>query len=259
MPNRNRVGLISLVAFLVLIGAIWLLWPSATIAPAPATQSVSPIAAAASPTVASQALPADATPEPETSASEPSEDAGESTPRLFVVDPAQSEARFIVDEVLFGLPNTVIGVTSDVTGSISVDPVAPHLTTLTPIRVDARTLVTDNRFRNRSISRQILQSNQDAFQFITFTVTAIEGFPAQLAVNEAVTLQVTGDLQIRHVVQSVTFEVTAHAISETEITGLAGATVQRADFDLNIPTVEGVADVAEDVRLEFEFVALAVE
>jgi hypothetical protein len=43
------------------------------------------------------------------------------------------------------------------------------------------------------------------------------------------------------------------------VSGLAQTVVERADFELTIPNVEGVADVTEEVRLELEFVATASE
>ena len=179
--------------------------------------------------------------------------------RVFEIDPEQSEARFIVDELLFGEPNTVTGRTSEVTGQIEVDLADPTQTTISTIEINARSLATDNRFRNRSLNRLILQSNRDEFQFITFTPAEIEGLPAEATVGDTLTLQVTGDLKIREIVQPVTFEVTVTADSETQLTGLAQTTVQRSDFELKIPNVDGVADVTEEVRLELEFVAIASE
>jgi hypothetical protein len=55
----------------------------------------------------------------------------------------------------------------------------------------------------------------------------------------------------------MSFEVTVTPRSETELQGSARATLLRADFDLRIPSVSSVADVSEEVLLEFDFVALA--
>jgi polyisoprenoid-binding protein YceI len=180
-------------------------------------------------------------------------------PLLFVIDPEQSEARFIVDEVLFGNPNTVTGRTNGVSGEIEINLDDPAQTTVGEIQVDARSLATDNRFRNRSINRLILQSNRDEYQFITFTPTSIEGLPDSAGAGDTFSFQITGDLKIRDIVQPVSFDITVTADSATQISGLAQAVVQRADFELEIPNVEGVADVTEDVRLELQFVAKANE
>lgn len=50
---------------------------------------------------------------------------------------------------------------------------------------------------------------------------------------------------------------TLTVVSAGELAGSAAATIERADFDLTIPTVPRVAGVDEQVVLEFEFVALA--
>jgi polyisoprenoid-binding protein YceI len=179
--------------------------------------------------------------------------------KLFQIDATQSEARFTVDELLFGDPNTVVGRTSEVTGKIEIDLADPTQTTIGLIQINARSLATDNRFRNRSLTRRILEANKDEYQYITFTPTAIEGLPESASVGDSISMQVTGDLQIRDIVQPVTFAVTVTADSETQLTGLAQTVVQRADFGLEIPSVDGVADVTEEVQLELEFVAIASE
>lgn len=236
---------------------------------APATPAA---AATVAPTVAPTAASPTTVP---TEAAAPSEDEAEATPtaeataetsaqtsaeaRTFQIDPEQSEARFIVDEVLFGNPNTVVGRTSEVSGQIDIDPSNPSQSSVGEIQINARSLVTDNRFRNRSINRMILQSNRDEYQFITFTPTTIEGLPDAASAGDTFEFQITGDLKIREIVRPVTFDVSITADSETEISGLAGATVLRSDFDLTIPNVDGVADVTDEVRLELEFIATADE
>jgi polyisoprenoid-binding protein YceI len=227
------------------------------------------------PTVAPTAAPTTVP----TEAAVPSEEEGEATPiaeataaataetsaqtsaeaRTFQIDPEQSEARFIVDEVLFGNPNTVVGRTSEVSGQLEIDPGNPSQSSVGEIQINAASLVTDNRFRNRSINRMILQSNRDEYQFIIFTPTTIEGLPDAASAGDSFEFQITGDLKIREIVRPVTFDVSITADSETEISGLAGATVLRSDFDLTIPNVDGVADVTDEVRLELEFVATADE
>src|SRR5687767_8922174 len=61
---------------------------------------------------------------------------------------AESEARFIIDEVLNDAPKTVIGTTDQVAGEIAIDPQDPTQTRVGVIQVDARALTTDSDFRN---------------------------------------------------------------------------------------------------------------
>jgi polyisoprenoid-binding protein YceI len=119
---------------------------------------------------------------------------------------------------------------------------------------NARTLETDNNFRNRAIRNRILQT--DDYEFITFSPTALTGLPDSVKFGETVTFQIVGELTIREITQEATFEATVTAVSAIELTGTAVATVQRADYELVIPEVEGVADVDEAVTLEIDFAAV---
>lgn len=193
------------------------------------------------------------TPTVEAAADAPQADA----PRLYAADPARSEVRFLIDEVLMGQDKTVVGRGNGVEATVTVDPAAPTQAQVGPVRVDARTLETDDSFRNRAIRSQILQANRDEFQFITFTPTALEGIPEQVAVGEPFDFTITGDLQIREMVAPVTFAATATPVSQDEIGLAASATVQREMFDLRIPRVPGVARVGEDVTLELDLVLVA--
>lgn len=175
----------------------------------------------------------------------------------FVIDAAQSEVRFILTELLMGNPTTVVGRGNGIEGSVTVNFDDYSQTTISPIVIDASALATDNNMRNGQIRRAILQTNNPEFQYITFAPTAVEGLPESATVGESFDFTVTGDLTIRTITQSMTFDVTVTPVSESEIHGSARATLLRADFDLQIPRVPTVADVSEEVQLEFDFVALA--
>jgi hypothetical protein len=64
---------------------------------------------------------------------------------------------------------------------------------------------------------------------------------------------------VRDITQEITFQVTVTPVSETRLQRVARASVLRSDYDLNIPSVPNVANVSDEVRLEIEFVALAVD
>jgi polyisoprenoid-binding protein YceI len=191
---------------------------------------------------------------------QPPADSGGATPAeaapgmlSFVIVPGESEARFIIDEVLAGSPNTVVGTTQEIEGQLSVDPQDPAGASISTITIGAGSLATDNNFRNRAISSFILQTGD--YPTITFTPSAVAGLPAAAAVGDTLNFQVTGDLTIRDITQAITFDVTVNVESETRLSGTAKSTVNRADFDLKIPSVAQVANVSEQVQLELDFVA----
>ncbi len=181
----------------------------------------------------------------------------EGTATTFNIVAEESEVRFLLDEDLRGERITVVGVTNQVAGQIAVDFDTPANSEIGVIRINVRTLATDNEFRNRAIRGQILQSQNDAFEFAQFTPTAISGMPETVTIGEPITFQITGDLLIRDVSQPVTFETTVTPVSETRLEGQARAVIQRGDYGLTIPNVPGVANVEEEVELEIDFIATA--
>ncbi len=194
----------------------------------------------------------------ETAATEQSPgDAATAGAVTFTFVPAATEARFFIYELLMGQDKTVIGTTTAVEGSLTVDPADPASASISPIRIDATTLATDSSRRDGAIRRWVLESNQDAYQYIVFAPTAIAGLPATVNVGDTFEFTVTGDLTIRDITNEETFLLTVTANSATELSGLGQTTVMRGDYDLTIPSVPSVANVAEEVPLEIEFTAVA--
>lgn len=172
---------------------------------------------------------------------------------IYEIIPAQSEARFLIDEVLRGDPVTVVGVTDQVAGQVAFDFSNPSTSQVGVIQVNARTLVTDNEFRNRAIKNAILLT--DDYEFVTFTPTEIIGLPESAAIGETYNFQMIGDLAVTDVTREVTFEVSATAVSETQLQGMASTSVLYTDYELFIPDSPSVDTIDDAVRLEIDFVA----
>ena len=176
---------------------------------------------------------------------------------IYEIKPEESEVSFTLGEILRGVPTAVIGKTDQVAGQFAFDFADMSTAKVGTIQINARTLLTDNNFRNKAIRNRILFT--DAFEFITFEPTAVTGLPDSISVGDKVEFQITGDLTVRDSTSEVTFDVTATAVSPDRIEGAATATVMRQQFNLQIPSVSGVADVDEEVILEINFVAEAME
>lgn len=215
---------------------------------APLAQPTAAPAATAAP-VATAVAEATATPASPATATEP-------ILQLFAIDQSRSEARFLIDEVLRGQPITVVGVTNQVAGQIALDPNVPAAAQVGIIQINARTLTTDNELRNRAMRNVILRTNQ--FELITFTPRAINGLPDTVTIGVPFEFTIEGDLTITDVTRPVTFTVTVTPVSQTEISGIAKTTVLYRDFNLLIPDSPSVDTVADEVRLELEFVATLV-
>jgi polyisoprenoid-binding protein YceI len=173
---------------------------------------------------------------------------------VFTIVPAESEARFLIDEVLRGQPKTVVGVTNQVAGELAVDPANPTGAVVGPVVVNARTLVTDNNFRNNAIKNRILLTN--TYEFVTFEPTAIRGLPSTVTIGQPFDFEIEGNLTITDETRTVVFAVTVTPVSTERLEGLARTTILWRDFGLFIPDSPSVDTVADEVTLELEFVAV---
>ncbi len=186
------------------------------------------------------------------------EAAAKSEPLEFAIVSAESEASFTLEEDLRGVRTTVVGVTNEVGGSVFVNLADPSASSIGPIVINARTLETDNSFRNRALRSRILQSAQAEYEFIVFEPRELSNWSAtSAAVGETMTFDITGDLTIVDMTRSVTFAASATLESESRISGSAEVNLLHGDFGLVIPDVPSVANVTDDVTLRLEFVATA--
>jgi polyisoprenoid-binding protein YceI len=176
---------------------------------------------------------------------------------LFRIDPEQSEARFKIDETLTGNRITVVGVTDDIAGDVIVNYQDPAASQLGEIAINARTLRTDNDFRNQAIRGRILETND--YEFIRFQPTAIRSLAGDVSVGDTVEFEVDGDLTVRDTTNPVTFTVSLTADAVDQISGLAVTEIMYADYGITINAPPTVADIGDVVTLEFDFVATRVE
>jgi polyisoprenoid-binding protein YceI len=175
---------------------------------------------------------------PPAEATQPHEEAAAAA-GIFETVPAESEARFVIDEVLRGAPTTVVGSTDQVAGQIALDPADLSTAQVGTVQVNARTLATDNQYRDRVIKNRILRT--DDYEFVAF-----------------VPKEIVGDLTATDVTREVTFDVTVTPVTETRIEGMATTAFLYTDFEFAIPDAPAVDTVEDEVRLEFAFVAEAV-
>jgi len=172
----------------------------------------------------------------------------------FIIDPAQSEARFALDEDLRGTRVTVVGVTSALSGEIMIDPATPVNTQIGPITIDAATFVTDSDRRNGAIRRFVL--NTDSYPTITFVPTALNGLPDSIAVGDTISFEIQGDLTLTDQTRAETFNITVTVDSESQISGSATSEIAYADYGIFVPDVPFVANVEDELDLTLDFVAI---
>jgi polyisoprenoid-binding protein YceI len=193
------------------------------------------------------------TSEPSTPLTAPTVSQAGASAQTYAIDSSSSKATFMIDEVLRGSPATVVGSTDQVAGEVSLDPSDTSTAQIGTIKINARTFVTDESQRNNAIRRFILQTDQ--YEFIEFVPTKIEGMPASIDVGSRFSFTVAGDLTVKDSTNTVTFDVSATLVSDTQIEGTATAKITRSEFGVTIPSVPFVADVSNDVALQLDFVA----
>jgi len=163
-----------------------------------------------------------------------------------------NEARFVVREQLVRaeLPNDAVGVTTSITGGITLDGRGGVDSTSSRIVVDLSSLKSDRDRRDQFIKRRTIVT--DSFPTAVLVVTGIEGLPATLPTSGVMTLVLTGRLTIHGVTRPSTWDVTAQA-NGTAITGKAVTRIQFGQFGMEQPRVAVVLSVVDDIKLEYDF------
>jgi polyisoprenoid-binding protein YceI len=172
---------------------------------------------------------------------------------VFEISQADSQVSFSIYEELGGEPKTVIGTTNQVAGQLALNLDDLSQTQVGVITIDARSFSTDSGQRNNAIRNFILNTNQ--YEYVTFTPTAVTGLSGAAVAGQDIKFQITGDLTIKDVTKSVTFDVTVNGQNESALTGTATTIIQRDDYGLTIPSVRNVANVGQDVTLQIDFTA----
>ena len=180
------------------------------------------------------------------------------SPQLFRIVSEESEARFSVYETF--PEGTAIGRTDQIAGDIIVDFNNPSNSQLGAIRINLRTLQTDDPDRVRSIRCCVLLTARPEYEFAVFVPTSIGELPSQVELGQPSSFQVTGDLTLRGVTRSVTFDVNLTVIDADVLQGFATTADNRMDVSILNDADNGFDyhGVEEMVTLEFDFVARSV-
>ncbi len=160
---------------------------------------------------------------------------------------AESEVGYRVNEVINGLDKVANGRTTAVTGSITIEgtTVSAGEFTVDMTTMDSGESRRDGQFRGRIMS-------VDQFPTATFVLTAPIEFGEIPAEGGTVTAEATGDLTLRGVTNSVTFEVQA-TFKNGKIGVLGQIPVVFADYEIPNPSFASVT-TEDNGLLEFVLV-----
>lgn len=239
MINRTRLFTGLIIAFALVLAACG----GADVAPT-AAPALAPVSTTA--------------PEPEPVEEEP---AAEGV-RIFVVDPAESQASYIVNEEFFagaldklGIEageKVIVGTTPGVTGQIQLNPDGAELLEAATFTVDMTGLATDQDRRDNWLRENAIES--DVFPVTTFTAVSATGLPASITDGESVSFQLNGDLTVRDVTKNVTFDVTA-SLTGDALQGTATLALSMSDFGIDPPSFANTLTVADPFTIEVTLTA----
>ncbi len=172
----------------------------------------------------------------------------------FVVLPEQSEASYIAREKLAALPATseAVGRTNAVSGDIYLTRQGLAASPPSVLRVDLRTLRSDETRRDNYVRNNTLQA--DRFPYAEFVIERVDGFPTSYQDGQEVSLQVSGTMTIRGTARPMTFDVRARYGGGT-LTGVAHTSFRLSDFGLSPPNIAGFVTVEDEMRLQVVLVA----
>ncbi|CAG0972347.1 hypothetical protein ANRL3_01580 [Anaerolineae bacterium] len=161
-----------------------------------------------------------------------------------------SEARFRVREQLAGvnLPSDAVGATKVISGTIIGKSDGTIVKEQSKFRVDMRTLVSDREQRDNFLRRNVIESNQ--YPYSEFVPTEVKGFPLPVKDGD-IAFQLIGDLTIRNVTKSVTWDIAGKVTGNTG-KGTAKTSFNFAYFNLTRPSVPLVLSIDDNIKLEVD-------
>lgn len=164
------------------------------------------------------------------------------SPRWEVTD--ASELGYRVKEILFGVDAEGVGRTNQITGTLTIDAAT---VTSASFEVDVASITSDESRRDNQFRGRIMST--DEFPTATFTLTRPIELGVEAEEGAAVSTTATGDLTLRGVTNTVTFDVTAE-LADGRIGVLGNIPVVFADYGIDNPSAGGIT-TEDNGLLEF--------
>ncbi len=183
------------------------------------------------------------------------ETGSESELLLLTIDPEQSRVTYEVGETFINDNNrfqVAVGVTNTIEGEVYANPTNPPLSQIGTITINIRDFQSDSSRRDNVIRGQWLESEK--YPLATFVPTEITNLPETYSPGETYSFTVTGELTVREITQTVSFEVTASYTGDV-LSGNASTTILMSDFNVGPISIMGILNTEDEVKINFDFVA----
>lgn len=213
----------------------------------------------------------DLTPTSETSANESTDPATEisqdsqaiaensSSTVRFVIIPQESLVQYEVGETFINQGNVfniAIGVTKGISGALTIDFTNPQNSSIETITIDISQFTSDSNRRDNAIRDRFLESSR--YPLATFTTKNIEGLPVDGQEGIDYSLKITGDLTVKDITKSVTFEAIVQFAGD-KLSGSATTTILLSDFGVGPISIAGILETQDEAKLTFTFTAQSEE
>jgi polyisoprenoid-binding protein YceI len=159
----------------------------------------------------------------------------------------ESTLGYRVSEVLGGIDTEGAGRTNDVAGTLVID---GTVATSAEFTVQMASITSDDDRRDGQFNGRIMST--DEFPTATFVLTQPIDFGSVPAEGVPITASATGDLTLRGVTNSVTFDLTAQ-VENGRIGVLGTIPILFSDYEIPDPS-NGFAEVKDNGSLEFVLV-----
>lgn len=164
----------------------------------------------------------------------------------------KSEARYRARETFVNQPGLVeaVGRTNEIDGEIVMDGPGLLRGQIVGMRIDLRTLVSDQTRRDNFIKQNTLQTGQ--FPYAEFRSNGSAG-PGAVQPGQEVTFQIPGIMTIRGRERPIVWEARAK-LDGTTLVGTATARIKLTDFGLEPPRL-AILSVEDEMSWEIDLVA----
>jgi polyisoprenoid-binding protein YceI len=165
---------------------------------------------------------------------------------------SNSQAQYQTQEQLAGrtLPNTAVGTTTGVSGTIALTSDGQLDPANSKITVDLTGLKSDASMRDQFVQRNTLQTSQ--YPNAVFVPTQVSGLASPLPTSGSATFQLSGNLTVHGVTKPVTWTVSV-TFNGQQIGGKATAPFTITEFGMSIPKAGPVLSVQDAGTLELDF------
>jgi polyisoprenoid-binding protein YceI len=228
--------------------------PAPVQAPAQQQQAAQVVPAATEVPVMPTSAPA-ATAAPAQAETQAQAPAAAAEPLTLKIVPNESKASYTAAKTLINRDNRIediVGISPNVNGEIKLDLANPANTTVGTITIDVASFNSGSDRRDGDMNREWFNIAQ--FPLISFEPKSMEGLPASYEAGQELAFKMTGDMMLIGKTAPVTFDVKAKYDGD-QLVGTATAPVTISGFGIQAPSAMGIFSVADEINVQFDFVA----